>query len=283
MIDKGQMLSRHDFSKVNWGILAAAALLLTIGGALLMLPLMSNMEERGILTLLQTGAVTILLACILLALRHFLRPTQTYRLYEHGVKVFNSHNHQERFIPFEKIVDVYRTRGVPLLGNLCGGLCEAMAFRTAADQPWCTVYSNVSHAWALRDTIISQQILLRGPVALNALYQGEELPFHYLTGRSRWLTWLLGGKPHRLPGQTLRLSAKTLVTPQGSIDIAQVHSLDSQPQHGEIRLRDAQGQTLATLCYFSLLSADLFIALLEHMINNRIPAYRNPAMTRSVI
>ncbi|MGW1443191.1 hypothetical protein ACWA06_10625 [Serratia rhizosphaerae] len=283
MIDKGQMLSRHDFSKVNWGILAAAALLLTIGGALLMLPLMSNMEERGILTLLQTGAVTILLACILLALRHVLRPTQTYRLYEHGVRVFNSHNHQERFIPFEKIVDIYRIRSVPLLGNLCGGLCEAMAFRTAADQPWCTVFSNVSHAWALRDTIINQQILLRGPVALNALYQGEELAFNYIAGRTRWLTWLLGSRLRHLPGQTLRLSAKTLVTPQGDIAIEQIRSLDSQPQHGVIHLLDSQGQTLATLRYYSLLSADLFTALLEHMINNRIPAYRNSAMTRPFI
>ena len=35
MIDKGQMLSRHDFSKVNWGILAAAALLFSAGAALL--------------------------------------------------------------------------------------------------------------------------------------------------------------------------------------------------------------------------------------------------------
>ena len=94
MIDKGQMLSRHDFSKVNWGILTAAALLLTIGAALLLLPLLSNMDENAILTLLQTGAATIVLGCILLALRHYLRPAVTYRLYEHGVRVINQHSHK---------------------------------------------------------------------------------------------------------------------------------------------------------------------------------------------
>ena len=280
MIDKGQMLSRHDFSKVNWGILAAAALLLTIGGTLLLLPLLSNMEESGVLTLLQTGAATILLGCILLALRHFLRPAFSYRLYEHGVRVVSSYNHKERFIPFEKITDIYRFRGIPLLGGLCGGLCEAMAFRTAADQPWCTVFSNVSHAWTLRDTIINQQIQLRGTMALNALYQGEVIDFRYQNCKARWLNLLLRGDLQRLQGQTLHLSAKTLSTPQGNIAIEQIHSQVTDAEQGKIHLLNDQGQTLVTLCYFSLLSADLFIALLEHMIANRIPAYRNPAVTQ---
>ncbi|SVK46295.1 Uncharacterised protein [Acinetobacter baumannii] len=48
MIDKGQMLSRHDFSKVNWGILAAAALLFSVGAALLVLPRVSGLEGREV-------------------------------------------------------------------------------------------------------------------------------------------------------------------------------------------------------------------------------------------
>lgn len=169
MIDKGRMLSRHDFSKVNWGILTAAALLLTIGAALLLLPLLSNMDENAILTLLQTGAATIVLGCILLALRHYLRPAVTYRLYEHGVRVINQHSHKERFIPFEKIGDIYRFRG----GRLFGGLFDVMAFRASAEHPWYPVFSNLSHSWRLADTIINQQIQQRGPLALNALYQGK--------------------------------------------------------------------------------------------------------------
>lgn len=61
MIDKGQMLSRHDFSKVNWGILAAAALLFSVGAALLVLPLLSSIDESEVITLLQAGAGTVLL------------------------------------------------------------------------------------------------------------------------------------------------------------------------------------------------------------------------------
>ncbi|CAI1025125.1 MAG TPA: hypothetical protein DHV72_05195 [Serratia grimesii] len=276
MIDKGQMLSRHDFSKVNWGILAAAALLLTIGAALILLPLLSNMDESAVLTLLQTGAVTILLGCILLALRHYLRPALTYRLYEHGVRVINDHSHKERFIPFEKIGDIYRFRG----GRLFGGLFDVMAFRTSADQPWCPVFSNLSHSWRLADTIINQQIQQRGPQALNALYQGEVLSFHYLRCGARWLNHMFPGYRKGQSAQTLRLSATALITSQGAIPMEQIREMENNPQRGTIRLLDNQGNALLTIGYFSLLSADLFMALLEHMIYNRIPAYHNPAMTR---
>ncbi|CAI0861703.1 hypothetical protein [Serratia ficaria] len=276
MIDKGQMLSRHDFSKVNWGILAAAALLFTAGAALLLLPLLSNMDENAVLTLLQTGAATILLGCTLLALRHYLRPTLTYRLYEHGVRVFDDHSHKERFIPFEKIGDIYRFRG----GRWFGGLFDVTAFRTSPDQSWCTVFSNVANSWRLADVIIDQQIQQRGPQALNALYQGDVLSFNCLGCGARWLWQLLLGDRKGTPTDTLRLSATLLSTPQGAIPIERIRALENQPQHGTIRLLDGQGNALFTIGYYSLLSADLFIALLEHMIYNRIPAYHTPAMTR---
>lgn len=271
MIDKGQMLSRHDFSKVNWGILTAAALLLTIGAALLLLPLLSNMDENAILTLLQTGAATIVLGCILLALRHYLRPAVTYRLYEHGVRVINQHSHKERFIPFEKIGDIYRFRG----GRLFGGLFDVMAFRASAEHPWYPVFSNLFHSWRLADTIINQQIQQRGPLALNALYQGEVLSFHYLSCGARWLNHLLPGNRQGKQVQTLQLSATALITAQGSIPIEQIRELENNPRRGTIRLLDNQGNALFTIGYFSLLSADLFVALLEHMIYSRIPAYHN--------
>ena len=60
--------------------------------------------------------------------------------------------------------------------------------------------------------------------------------------------------------------------------LEQIRAVENHPQRG-IRLLDG-GNVLFAINYDSLLSADLFIALLEHMIHNRIPAYHNPAMTR---
>ena len=65
----------------------------------------------------------------------------------------------------------------------------------------------------------------------------------------------------------------------GNVPIEQIRTLENHPQRG-IRLLDGQGNLLFAINYDSLLSADLFIALLEHMIHNRITAYHNPAMTR---
>ncbi|MBC3211341.1 hypothetical protein KGP17_20260 [Serratia sp. JSRIV001] len=271
MIDKGQMLSRHDFSKVNWGILAAVTLLFTLGAALLLMPLLSNMEDPHVLALLQAGAATILLGTTLLALRHYLRPMLTYRLYEHGVRVLDHHSHKERFIAFEKIADIYHSRGSRLLG----GLNDNMAFRTSEAGFWYSIKSNISHSRQLIETLIQQQIQQRGPLALNSLYQGEILTFGYLISGRGWL-----GSWQEKPTQTLRLSATTLSIAQAQVQIEKIHRLESNLQRGTLRLLDLQGNELFSLGYDSLFSADLFIALMEHMINNRIPAYNNPAMTR---
>lgn len=273
MIDKGQMLSRHDFSKINWGILAVAGLLFTLGAVLLLMPLLSNLNENCVLSLLQGGAAIILLGCTLLALRHCLRPTLTYRLYEHGIRVIDNHSHKQRFIAFEKIADIYRFRGNKMLGKFADG----MAFRTEADQPWYSIYSNISHCWLLIETIIKQQIQRRGPAELNALYQGKVLSFRTLSsGTYRPVPWL----NNELATQTLRLSATILSTPQGQIPIEQIHTLENNPQRNMIRLLDIHGNELFSIDYFLLFSADLFIALMEHMIYHRIPAYRSSTTTR---
>lgn len=272
MIDKGQMLSRHDFSKVNWGILAAVALMFTLGAALLLMPLLSNMEDPHVLVLLQAGVAAILLGTLLLALRYYLRPMLTYSLYEHGVRVLDHRSHKERFIAFEKIADIYHSRGSRLLG----GLNDTMAFRTSEATLWYSIKSNISHSRQLIETLIQQQIQQRGPLALNALYQGEKLTFGYLHGSRGWF-----GSWQEKPTQTLRLSATTLSTAREQVQIEKVHRLENNTQHGTIRLLDLQGNELFSLGYYSLFSADLFIALMEHMINNRIIAYNNPAMTRS--
>lgn len=266
MIEKGQMLSQHDFSNINGWILTAAALLFVPGTLLLLIPLLGNLAENEALTLLQTGTTAILLGSMLLILRHFLHPTLTYRLYEHGVQVINQRTQQERFITFEKIADIYHFRGCRILG----GLFDRMAFRTATTQPWFTIYRNISHSRQLSAAIIHQQVQLRGPLALTRLYRGEMLAFTYITGRN--------GIYGKLPGRndTLQLSVNTLRTAQVQLPIELIHRLEKGGQHDTLRLFDLQGNELLSINYFSLCSADLFIALVEHMIENRIPAYSNP-------
>lgn len=108
------------------------------------------------------------------------------------------------------------------------------------------------------------------------------LTFCYLNNRTYWLGQWLCGKLQGLETQTLRLSATTLTTQLARVPFEQIHrlELENNTQRGIIRLLDLQGKELFSIGYFSLFSADLFIALMEHMIYNRIPAYSNPVMTR---
>ena len=230
-----------------------------------MLPLLSSIDESEVITLLQAGAGTVLLGCTLLALRHYLRPALTYRLYEHGVRVFDGHHHKERFIPFEKIGDIYRFRG----GKAFGGLFDVTAFRAGADQPRCTVFSNVAHSWRLADVIVDQQLQQRGPLALNALYQGEVVPFHTVEGDARWLWQLLLGKRQGTPTETLRLSATLLATERKRA--ARADPCGGKPSAARHPFARRRGNVLFAINYDSLLSADLFIALLEHMITTASP------------
>ncbi|MGN1788435.1 hypothetical protein ACKE2A_17985, partial [Yersinia enterocolitica] len=73
----------------------------------------------------------------------------------------------------------------------------------------------------------------------------------------------------------LSLSAHSLVTIKSTINIEDIQRIETlrEAHHDKIRLFDAKGNVLFSIDYSSLISADLFIALLEHMIQNRIPAY----------
>ena len=124
--------------------------------------------------------------------------------------------------------------------------------------------------------IVDQQLQQRGPLALNALYQGEVVPFHTVEGDARWLWQLLLGKRQGTPTETLRLSATLLARKRA----ARADPCGGKPSAARHPFARRRGNVLFAINYDSLLSADLFIALLEHMIHNRIPAYHNPAMTR---
>lgn len=87
--------------------------------------------------------------------------------------------------------------------------------------------------------IVDQQLQQRGPLALNALYQGEVVPFHTVEGDARWLWQLLLGKRQGTPTETLRLSATLLATERGNVPLEQIRAVENHPQRG-IRLLDGQ-------------------------------------------
>lgn len=56
-------------------------------------------------------------------------------------------------------------------------------------------------------------------------------------------------------GNTLRLNATLLSTPQGAIAIEQIRTPENHPQRGTIRPLNSQDKALFTVGYYPLLSA----------------------------
>jgi hypothetical protein len=70
----------------------------------------------------------------------------------------------------------------------------------------------------------------------------------------------------------LRLSARFLTSDDGvCIPVEEIQYISGGANSQMIHLMDGNRRILFSVLYTSLFNADLFIALIEHMIQNRIP------------
>ncbi|QHB31680.1 hypothetical protein F0T03_05540 [Yersinia canariae] len=276
MIDEGKILSRHELrnknSKLTIGIIA---FVLGVSFIIISLSITTSIfSTPSILSILSVAIAGMSLSA-LLYLRVYDTPIFTYFLYEKGIRVFNHHNGNVYFISFNKIEYIYKYHA----GINPNGKINAMAFRTSENQPWNIIINNITNAYPLINTIIHQQVMHVGLISLNTLSRGKTIVFDIVRGNESWLKSLIFKliklKKMQMDTIPLSLSAHSLVTTEGTINIEDILRIETlrEAHHDKIRLFDAKGSILFSIDYSSLISADLFIALLEHMIQNRIPAY----------
>mgnify|MGYP003365051426 CR=1 FL=1 len=270
MINEGRLLSRHGFAKANsWITLVLAALLMVAGAVQLVLLLTFGKNGYfGLQTILASTMFSIALGIVLFVLRQFIKPRQIYQLYENGVLVISKPDNKNKFIPFERINDIYRFR----TGKYTLKILNAMAFRENAEKSWHKISPNIAHADRLIEIIKNEQLLFRGPQSLTILAQDGTVNFSYLTESESKIRRFLRGNFLLMNEKKLRLSARKLDSDDGHhIAIEDIHFISGGSNSQLIKLLDRHGRTLFSLPYTSLFSADLFIALIEHMIQNRIP------------
>ncbi|WP_019081858.1 hypothetical protein [Yersinia enterocolitica] len=277
MIDEGKILSRHELrtknSRLTIGIII---FLLGLSFVIISLSLTTAVfSTPSILSILCVAIAGISLSLLLYS-RQYDNPIFTYFLYEKGVRVFNHHTGNVYFISFNKIEYIYKYHA----GINPNGKINAMAFRTSKNQPWnIIIINNITNAYPLINTIIHQQVMNVGLTSLNGLSRGKTIVFDIVRGNDIWLKSLIFNfikiKKTQIDTIPLSLSAHSLVTTKGTINIEDIQRIETlrEAHHDKIRLFDAKGNVLFSIDYSSLISADLFIALLEHMIQNRIPAY----------
>lgn len=276
MIDEGKILSRHELrnknSKLNIAVilfilvLSFLAIILSITTSIFLTP--------SILSILCVTIAGISLSTLLYS-RLYYSPMFTYFLYEKGVRVFNHHNGNVYFISFNKIEYIYKYH----TGINPNGHINAMAFRTSKNQPWNIIVNNIANAYPLINTIIHQQVMHVGLISLDTLSRGKTIIFDIVKNNDNCLKFLtfdfIKMKKIQMDTSPLSLSAQSLITTKGTINVEDILRIETlrEARHDKIRLFDAKGNVLFSVDYSSLISADLFIALLEHMIQNRIPAY----------
>lgn len=276
MIDEGKILSRHELKNKS-SKLTISIIVFLLGLSLVTISLSlttSIFSTPSILSILCVAIAGILLS-LLLYLRQYDNPIFTYFLYEKGVRVFNHQSGNVYFISFNKIEYIYKFH----VGAKPNEKINAIAFRTSKLQPWNIVTNNIKNAYPLINTIIRQQVMNVGLTSLNQLSQGKTIVFDIVRKNDTWIESLIFNfiqmRKIQIDTIPLSLSAHSLVTTKSTINIEDIQRIETlrEAHHDKIQLFDAEGNILFSIGYSSLISADLFIALLEHMIQNRIPAY----------
>ncbi|AOF15935.1 TPA: hypothetical protein ACY3XX_001617 [Yersinia enterocolitica] len=276
MIDEGKILSRHELRNKN-SKLTISIIIFLLGLSFVIISVSLTTAIFSTPSILSILCVTIagISLSLLLYSRQYDNPIFTYFLYEKGVRVFNHHTGNVYFISFNKIEYIYKYHA----GINPNGKINAMAFRTSKNQHWNIIINNITNAYPLINTIIHQQVMNVGLTSLNGLSRGKTVVFDIVRGNDIWLKSLIFNfikiKKIQIDTIPLSLSAHSLVTTKGTINIEDIQRIETlrEAHHDKIRLFDAKGNVLFSIDYSSLISADLFIALLEHMIQNRIPAY----------
>ncbi len=270
MINEGRLLSQHGFAKANSWITMVLATLLIVGGAIQFVFILAlGKAGSGDLHIIMVSAIfSIGLGGLLFLVRHYTKPKQIYRLHENGILVINERDQKHRFVPFDRISEIYRYRS----GKYTRKILDTMAFREGNDKSWHKITPNIAHAERLIEVIKNEQLMSRGPQALAILANDGSFCFTYLAASKCTLQHFFRSNLLMFNEKKLRLSARFITSDEGlCIPVGDIQYISGGCNSQMIRLLDANGRILFSILYTSLFSADLFIALIEHMIQNRIP------------
>ncbi|MBU9855319.1 DUF6585 family protein [Rahnella bonaserana] len=269
MINEGRLLSQHGFAKANSWITLVLSVLLLVGGAVqIAFFLAFGHTADGLHSVVVSALLSIALGVVLILLRRLIRPNQVYQLHENGILVISQLDKKNRFIPFDRISDIYRFR----TGKYTRRILNTMMFREENSKTWHRITPNIANSERLIDVIKNEQLMFRGPWALNTLAQGGDILFTCMVNSHCGLKRFIGSNLLTMNEKRIRLSALMLTTDEGkTIPVEDIQFISGGSNSPLIRLLDKHGRILFSVAYTSLSSADLFIALIEHMIQNRIP------------
>lgn len=271
MPDLGPIVSHHGRSRTAVVPLVAGIVVLLCSTAI-PLALWNGAHVDPVHLPMLYGATAALVALgLLMVLGWKLMDLKTHlTLHAHGVAIHDRRDGRTEHVPFADMTDVYRFR----TGGYAGGIVNALAFRRSPSDPWVDILENRRNAFALQSAVLEGYTAARLPIALQAVQAGDTVRFHAMTTTSRRVKRLIGGML-KVDVHAVELSATGIEVAGRHIALSSVEHIDASDGAGTVRLVDGQGGVVYAFDYLALFSADLFLALIAAIMEQREPAYRN--------
>jgi hypothetical protein len=271
MPDLGPVVSRHGRSRTAVVPLVAGIVVLLCSTAIpLALWNGAHVDPVHLPTLYGATAALVALG-LLMVLGWKLMGLKTHlTLHAHGVSIHDRRDGRTEHVPFADMMDVYRFR----TGGYAGGIVNALAFRRSPSDPWVDILENRRNAFALQSAVLEGYTAARLPIALQAIQAGDTVRFHAMTTTSRRVKRVTGGML-KVDVHAVDLNATGIKVAGRHIALSAVEQIDASDGAGTVRLVDGQGGVVYAFDYLALFSADLFLALIAAIVEQREPAYRN--------
>lgn len=263
MKDLGNFIKRYGASK--WmSVLLLLPVILFLAGGVWLLWLRNNTAPENRQFLLVAAIVAIAAGILFLFLRRKKLAHEQFWLYEHGIKVTGGKNPPEDSLLFTEIGQVYR-----FVSGSQTSAPDNLAFRRDDKDSWKLITPKIAGSGELIKLFLEKHLEQQGREWTAQLEAGKRLYFAYLTETGKWNSSLLAnGTRHRpldLPVKTLSLDKFTLHVEDNTYALNETATVQVNNWSDAVMLTDKSGKKIFSVPYLSLLNADLFIQLVNHL------------------
>ncbi len=262
MKNMGNFIKRYGPSKLMFAVMLLPVILfLLVGVGLLFLLKNVAPENQQFLMIVAAGCIVAGLLFLFIGKRSMAK--DIFELYENGIKVIRK-NKQEEALLFTDIGEVYRfVSGKQLL------VPNNLAFRKDDKDSWKVITPKISSSGQLIKAFLEKHLEQQAKEWTAQLESGKRLNFKYVSEADKWSKRIFatGTKDFlNIPVKTLSLDKYTLHMEDNTYALNETNTIQVNNWTDNITITDKSGKKIFSIQYLSLFNADLFIQLVNHLV-----------------
>lgn len=213
-----------------------------------------------------TGGGLILLGVVAILLAQSVKAKYTFKLFENGIT--SKYKGKESYFAFNEIEDVYL---FSIGRSNYSGFLNSLAYRKTKQDDWIFISPLNSHSEKLISMFRQLHAKQRGDVLKEKIQHGGVVKFDYVSAKKVWLKRALSFrisdylkidsslKEFHLTNENINIDGK-------NITIAATDTINADSWIENIYLLDGNGNKKFALMFPSIVSADVFHAVLEDVV-----------------